>query len=132
MMLTSYTDYGLRALMLLAAEPTKVQSAAALSHRLGVSRHHLAKILLDLVAGGYLASVRGAAGGVQLAHPPEQIRLGEIIGYLGRDQVLVDCFRADGGSCGLRPSCRLRGALGKAREAFVASLDQNTLADMVL
>jgi len=96
-----------------------------------VSRHHLAKILLDLVAGGYLASVRGAAGGVQLARPPEEIRVGEIIGYLGRDEVLVDCFRAGGGSCVLRPSCRLRGALSKAREAFLASLDENTLADMI-
>ncbi|HTI00700.1 MAG TPA: Rrf2 family transcriptional regulator [Acidisoma sp.] len=132
MMLTNYTDYGLRALMLLAAEPARVQSATVLSDRLGISRHHLAKILFDLVAGGYLASVRGAAGGVILAHPPEQIRLGEVVRYLARDQALVECFRADGGSCRLLPSCRLRGALIRAKEAFAFSLDQNTLADMRL
>lgn len=130
MQLTTYTDYGLRAMMLLAADPARVQSATALSDRLGISRYHLAKILLDLVAGGYLSSLRGAAGGVVLARPPEQIRLGEVIGYLDRDQVLVECFRADGGHCSLSPSCRLKGALGRAKDAFLGNLDQSTLADI--
>ncbi len=130
MTLTSYTDFGLRALMLLAAAPERVQSAATLADRLGVSRHHLAKILLDLVAGGYLVSVRGAAGGVRLARPAADIRVGEIVRHLGRHDALVECFRADGGDCNLRPACRLRGALAGAAEAFISALDHHTLADI--
>ena len=130
--LTSYTDFGLRALMLLAAEPAKIQSAATLAERLGVSRHHLAKILLDLVAGGYLESVRGAAGGVRLARPAAGIRIGDVVRHLERDQALVECFRADGGGCRLRPACRLRAALRHAKDVFLAELDRNTLADMSL
>jgi Rrf2 family transcriptional regulator, nitric oxide-sensitive transcriptional repressor len=130
--LTSYTDYGLRALMLLGAEPGRVQSAAALSGRLDISRHHLAKILLDLVAGGYLVSVRGPAGGVRLARPPGQIRVGEVVRYLERTQPMAECFRADGGCCNLRPTCRLRTTLIGAQEAFVAALNRSTLADMRL
>lgn len=131
MTLTSYTDFGLRALMLLAAAPERVQSATVLADRLGISRHHLAKILLDLVAGGYLASVRGAAGGVRLARAPAEIRVGEIVRYLGRHDAMVECFRADGGHCSLTPACRLRGALAGASAAFIATLDRNTLADIV-
>ncbi len=132
MELTSYTDYGLRALMLLAGHPDRVQSATELAHRLDISRHHLAKILLDLVAGGYLVSLRGPAGGVRLARPPEEIRVGEVVRYLERKQALVECFRPDHGCCNLLPSCRLKGALTRAKEAFLASLDRNTLAEMAL
>lgn len=131
MKLTSYTDFGLRALMLLAAEPGVVISASALADRLNVSRNHLAKILLDLVDGGYLSSVRGAAGGVSLRIDPASIRLGELVDYLERDQPLVECFRADGGECCLLPQCRLRSLLRGAGEAFLIALNKNTLADLV-
>ena len=117
--------------MLLAAEPGIVMSAAALADRLGVSRNHLAKILLDLVDGGYLSSVRGASGGVSLRLDPASIRLGELVDYLERDQALVECFRADGGSCCLLPQCRLRSLLHGASEAFFIALNKSTLADLV-
>ncbi|WP_286840556.1 MULTISPECIES: Rrf2 family transcriptional regulator [unclassified Acidiphilium] len=131
MRLTSYTDYGLRALMLLAAEPGVVISAAVLAHRLGVSRNHLAKILLDLVDGGYLSSARGAAGGVSMTTDPGSIRLGDLVDYLERDQPLVECFRVDGTECCLLPQCRLRSLLRGGAEAFLIALNQNTLADLV-
>jgi Rrf2 family nitric oxide-sensitive transcriptional repressor len=130
--LTNYTDYGLRALMLLAMDPERVQSATVLADRLGVSRHHLAKILMDLVAGAYLVSSRGPAGGVRLARPPGEIRVGDVVRYLERDQALVECFRADGGHCNLLPSCRLRRALRRARDAFVEALNEASLTDISL
>lgn len=132
MELTSYTDYGLRALMLLAVQPDCVQSAATLAGRLDVSRHHLAKVLFDLAAGGYLLSQRGATGGVRLARPPDQIRLGEVVRYLERKQAIAECFRPRDCRCNLLPSCRLRGAFGQAKEAFITSLNDSTLAEMTL
>lgn len=130
--LTNYTDYGLRALMLLAIEPDRVQSTSALATRLDVSRHHLAKILMDLVAGGYLLSSRGPTGGVRLAKPPGQIRIGDVVRYLERDQAMVECFRADGGQCNLLPACRLRLTLSRAKDAFIETLNEKSLADMSL
>ncbi|MGC9272025.1 RrF2 family transcriptional regulator [Acidiphilium sp.] len=132
MTLTNYTDYGLRALMLLAIDPEQVQSAAMLAIRLDVSRHHLAKILMDLVAGGYLLSSRGPAGGVRLAKPPGEIRIGDVVCYLERDQVMVECFRGDGGHCNLQPACRLRHTLSRAKTAFLEALNEKSLADMSL
>jgi len=118
--------------MLLAIDPARVQSTTVLAERLDVSRHHLAKILMDLVAGDYLVSSRGPAGGVRLAKPPTQIRIGDVVRYLERDQAMVECFRADGGHCNLRPTCRLRRALGRAKDAFVETLNETSLAEMSL
>lgn len=41
----------------------------------------------------------------------------------------MECFRADGGACCLSPDCRLRGVLARGQEAFLAVLDQTTIAD---
>jgi Rrf2 family protein len=41
------------------------------------------QILLQLKTAGLVASVRGAAGGYQLAHPPESITLAQIINAIG-------------------------------------------------
>jgi Rrf2 family nitric oxide-sensitive transcriptional repressor len=129
MRLTSFTDFGLRALILLAGQKSGVISNTALASRLDVSRHHLAKVLQALTAAGYIRSVRGALGGVALAAPPARLQLGTVIRTLEADQTLVECFRADGGACLLSPACRLRGILAGALEAFYHELDRFTLAD---
>ena len=74
-------------------------------------------------------AIRGAGGGVVLAMPPDRIRVGTLIRQLEGDQPMVECFRADGGSCTLSAGCRLRGFLDGAREDFYRSLDARTVAD---
>lgn len=128
MRLTSFTDYGLRALMRLAAEPGGDVTVAGLAAELGISRHHLTKIVQALAAAGLVITRRGAGGGFRLARPAWAITLGEVVRHLERDAALVECFRADGGTCNLRPGCRLKGRLAAAREAFLAELDQTPLA----
>ncbi len=132
MRLMSFTDFGLRALMMLAVEPEQAWTSEDLARALGVSRHHLVKVLQHLAAAGYVRTVRGARGGVRLARPPAGIRLGEVVGHLEDGQPLVECFRADGGSCPLTPACRLRKALIRAQAAFLESLNGETLADCTL
>lgn len=132
MRLMNFTDLGLRALMLLGAAPERARTSEDLAQALGVSRHHLVKVLQHLAAAGYVRTVRGVGGGVRLARPAATIRLGAVVALLERDQPLVECFRADGGACPLTPACRLRGALARARAAFLASLDRETLADCIV
>lgn len=129
MRLTSFTDYGLRALMRLAGAPDQGFTAEGLAREFGVSRHHLTKVLRELAAAGFVASQRGAGGGVRLARPAAAITLGEIVRRLEAAPALVECFRADGGACSLTPGCRLKGRLAAAREAFFRELDASTLAD---
>ena len=131
MRLLASTDIALRVLVMLAqAKPRKPMNVATLAERLGgLSRNHLHKIVQDLAGLGLVRTVRGARGGVTLAAPVGDIRIGPLIRTLEEDHALVECFRADGGCCVLTPGCRLRGTLAEARETFYASLDRRTLAD---
>ena len=43
---------------------------------------------------------------------------------------LAECFREDI-SCVLTPACRLRGVLSNAFQAFLESLDQHSLEDII-
>jgi Rrf2 family nitric oxide-sensitive transcriptional repressor len=127
--LLASTDFALRVLMRLGADPAQHRSTEVLAQEVGVPRNHLHKIVQDLAEAGVVRTLRGARGGVLLAKPPEEIIVGAVVRRLERDQSLVECFRPDGGACCLSPACKLRGVLWRAREAFLAVLDATTLAD---
>ncbi|HQY44128.1 MAG TPA: Rrf2 family transcriptional regulator [Paracoccaceae bacterium] len=132
MRLTSFTDFGLRALMRMAAEPDRAFSTADLADEFALSRHHLAKIMGTLAQAGVVATRRGGGGGAVLAKPAEQIRLGDIVRLLETGQPLVECFQTSGGACTIIGCCRLKSRLRSAEAAFLADLDRSTLADVAL
>ncbi len=129
MRLLTSTDFALRVLMRLSATPDVHVSTDALARELVISRNHLHKIVQYLTEAGLVRTIRGARGGVMLARPAGEIKVGEVIRSHEQDQALVECFRADGGACNLLPRCRLRGMLDAAKNAFYQHLDRYTLAD---
>lgn len=129
MRLLAATDFALRVLMRLGAEPARRRSTEDLARAVGVPRNHLHKIVQEMAEAGLVQTWRGAGGGVALAQPPEAIRIGTVVRRFEVGQALVECFRPDGGACCLSPECRLRGLLWQAREDFLARLDATTLAD---
>lgn len=132
MRLTSFTDYGLRALMRMASVPERGFSTAELSEEFEISRHHLSKIMQRLAQGGIVATRRGGGGGAMLTRPPAEIGLGDLVRLLEQDQVLVACFGPETGACNIEGSCRLKARLRSAERAFLADLDRSTLADIAL
>ena len=128
MQLLYSTDLALRTLIRLSAEPDRHLSTEFLARELQISRHHLQKVVQSLTDAGFLRTIRGAKGGVMLARPPGDIRVGEVVRHQEREQAMAECFR-DGGNCTLVPCCRLKGVLKGAREAFLEHLDMVTLAD---
>ena len=66
---------------------------------------------------------------MRLARDPRDIRVGDVVRHLDKDQPLVECFRADGGDCVLLPRCRLKGMLARAKHGFLRELDRFTLSD---
>lgn len=132
MRLTSFTDYGLRALMLMAGEPQRSFSATELAELFGLSRNHLTKIMTTLATHGIVTTRRGAGGGAMLARPASDIRLGDVVEVLEQGQSLVECFGKDGGNCIINAGCRLKARLRAAEDAFLASLNRSTLADCAL
>ena len=132
MRLTSFTDFGLRALMRMASAPDRGFSTAELASEFALSRHHLTKIMAALAQAGIVATRRGGGGGAVLAKPADQIRLGDIVRLLETGQPLVECFQASGGACTIMACCRLKARLRSAEAAFLADLDRSTLADVAL
>ena len=126
MKLTRYTDYALRVLMHLAARPDRHASIGEIARGYAISQNHLMKVVHDLRKAGYLTAVRGRGGGVQLARPPAEIVVGDVVRHTEDGFDLVDC-----GSCVIARACGLTGVLKEATRAFLAVLDGYTLADLV-
>ncbi len=131
MRLTSFTDYGLRALMRLASEPERGFSTAELADEFRISRNHLTKIVQRLARAGIVTTRRGGGGGAMLARRPADIRLGEIVRLLEEGQALVECFGTMS-DCTIDGRCALKGRLRQAEAAFLTELDRSTLADIAL
>lgn len=129
MRLTSFTDFGLRALMKLAGGENRLYTVDEIATEFVLSRDHLTKVVRELARHGFLVTQRGAAGGFRLARPAHEIRLGDVVAALEGRHALVECFEADGGTCRLLPHCRLKARLARAERAFIDDLNQSTLAD---
>ena len=131
MRLTVYTDFSLRVLMFLALKGDGLATIAEIAKAYGISKNHLMKVAHQLGVAGYVETVRGKGGGLRLARQPQDIVIGEVVRRTEPDMALVPCFAPDDASCTILPSCALRGVLSKARDAFLSSLDEHTLADLV-
>ncbi len=136
MRLTLWTDYSLRVLMYCAACEAAGRRAtiAEMACLHGISRHHLTKVVVALVHGGWLLGQRGRGGGLRLARVPSDIRIGDVVRWAERDFQLVACMAPRGPdapqACLLMPGCRLRSALQVALQAYLGVLDGYTLADL--
>lgn len=128
--LTSYSNYTLRVLMVAAARFPGLTTIGEVANGFGISKTHLVKCVHQLGGWGYLGTIRGNKGGFRLARPSDSISLGEIIRRTEDGFALVECFDQTTNTCPLMDRCRLRPALLQATEAFLATLDAFTLADI--
>jgi Rrf2 family nitric oxide-sensitive transcriptional repressor len=130
MRLTVYTDYSLRVLMYVALHPERRPTISEIASSYGISRSHIMKVVHELGVAGYIQTVRGQNGGMRLARPAGEIVLGEVVRRTEPDMALVPCFHPVDAPCVIAPACKLRRALQQARSAFLAVLDDYTLADL--
>lgn len=126
MRLTRYSDYAMRVLLYLAARPDRLCSISEIARAYGISQNHLMKVVHDLGKAGFVASARGRAGGIRLARPSSEIRVGNVLRHTEDGFDLVDCP-----NCILSNGCGLSSALDEALAAFMAVLDRYSLADLM-
>jgi Rrf2 family protein len=87
-------DYGIRALLALAAAGTP-QTAESLAGEQGLPPRFLGAILADLRRAGIVASQRGAEGGYRLARQPDAITIADVIRALDGPLAEVRGFRPE-------------------------------------
>jgi Rrf2 family protein len=108
MRLTLWTDYALRTLIYLGVKGDSLATIAEIAEGFDISRPHLMKIVNRLGVQGYVETVRGRKGGIKLARPPAQIRVGAVVRDTEEDLAIMGClaesglalieFRGDGGA----------------------------------
>ena len=130
MHITQHTDYALRVLIFLASNDHRLATIQEISERFQVSRAHLMKVVNQLIRNGFVEGLRGKGGGLRLARPAPDISVGDVIRKMETDLALVECFNEDS-RCLLTASCQLKGVLAEALEAFFASLDRVSLAQIL-
>lgn len=128
--LTLQTDYALRTLLFLAhtGERGKVSEVAEFY---GISAAHVAKVVNQLARLGYVRSIRGAGGGIELGRTPEQIFVGEVIQAFEGQMHLLECVGSDSVVCSIQKFCKLKGVLGEAERRQMEYLNSVTLREVM-
>ena len=125
MQLTRHTDLALRLLIRLADIGEGRATIAEVAKDQAVPRSHLMKIANDLAHAGFIDAARGRSGGIRLARPADQIRIGDVVAAMEPHCEMVRCSE-----CRLVRRCVLPRHLDRALEAFHAVLNEQTLADI--
>jgi Rrf2 family nitric oxide-sensitive transcriptional repressor len=131
MRLTLYTDYSLRVLLYLAYKKDETVTITELADFYKISRNHLVKVVHNLGIKGYIHTTRGKNGGLRLERPANEIVIGDVVRKMEPDFELLECFNAATDHCVITKNCALKSVLINARDDFLATLDQYTVADAV-
>ena len=128
MQLSRFSDYSLRILLYLGANPGEKATLTAVSEYYDISLDHLRKVVHELSKLGYINTFRGKHGGFELAKGKDEINLGTVIRLTEGSGPLLDCGSQP---CRLNAVCSLKGALAEAQQAFFDALSVYTLEDLL-
>lgn len=96
----------------------------------GISVHHVAKVVNQLARWGYVRSIRGIGGGIELARAPEEISIGAVIAACEGNTHLLECVGIDD-VCAIQSFCKLKDVLSEAERIQLDYLNSVTLADVM-
>jgi len=130
MQLTRHTDYSLRILMYMASNPDQLVTVAELASFYTISRNHLVKVVQGLVKHGFVSTIQGQQGGMQLAKKSDKISIGKVIRCMENHFDIVECFDPENDACILTGVCKLKNILSHATENYLKELDKVSLADV--
>ena len=129
MRLALQTDYALRTLMFLASQMER-STVAEVAAFYGISVPHVAKVVNQLGRLGYVRSIRGIGGGIELGRSPEKIRLGDVILAFEGNMHLLECVGTDD-VCVIQKHCKLRTVLAPAEKLQMDYLNSLCLSDVI-
>jgi Rrf2 family nitric oxide-sensitive transcriptional repressor len=129
MRLNKSTSHAIRILIECARADGALIKVADLAAELGLTMQNVFKMVHIMSRGGLVAATRGRNGGVRLARPADQIRIGDIVRAMEETDVELDIKASKKGPSG-RALQDVNRVFDVALEAFIGVLDQHTLADM--
>lgn len=131
MRLALQTDFALRTLMFLASRKAgtraKIGEVAAFFR---ISVPHVAKVVNQLARLGFVRSIRGAGGGIELGRLPADIRLGDVVLAFEGNMHLLECVGTEN-VCVIQNHCKLKNVLARAEKLQLDYLNDVRLSDVV-
>lgn len=130
MPITTRSEYGMRAMLLLASGSTALRmSTTEISESARIPRKYLEQILRDLKRAGLVRSYAGVHGGYELTRPATEITTGEIVRSLDSMSVMscVGEAHSTDAACEQLLGCSLRPLWQRLYEAMHEVLDSTTL-----
>lgn len=131
MRLADMTDIAFRILILAGSHPDQLLRVDSIIAVYDLPRGTVKKVVTGLTQAGFLTAQRGRSGGLLLARSSAEINLGQVTRAVEPDFGLVECMRPNN-ACAITGPCRLKSPLRAAQQAFLATLDAYTLADILL
>ena len=129
MRLSLQTDYALRTLMYLASDADRT-TIGEVAEFFRIPAPNVAKVVNQLARLGYVRSVRGIGGGIELAVAAEEITIGEIVEAFEGSLHLLECVGTDN-VCVIQDYCKLRNVLARAEQVQVDYLKTVRLCDVL-
>lgn len=133
-MLSMKCKYALNALVVLAAEGTKMPSSA-IAQKARVPAKFLEAILTDLRKADALTSERGAHGGHKLKGAPEKIMIGHVVRAMDGMLAPIPCastfYYKKCDDCVDEKICVIRHAMTEVRNKIADVLDGMSLEDLI-
>ena len=128
MQLTRHTDFSLRVLIYLSLNKSgELVTINEISEHFEILKNHLTKVVNHLAQKGFVKTVRGKNGGLRLANPPANIKLGDVVRSMEMNLDVVDCSKP---LCPLINNCKLKRILNEAKQSFLKTLDNYTIEDL--
>jgi Rrf2 family protein len=130
MQITRETDYAIRCVLYLAGKRGSVTMVDEISREKSIPKSFLAKILQKLSKTGIVRSYRGVKGGFELARPPEQINLLDVIEVI-QGPVAMNACALDESVCGLSGSCSVHPIWIEVRREVEKLLRERNFASFI-
>jgi Rrf2 family protein len=124
MKLSKTTGHAIRILLDCATSDGQLAKTADISERQDLTLQNTFKVAHLLKRAGFLKSVRGPHGGVKLAMPPSNIRIGDVVRAM-------ETLKQEAEDPDLSRPASFDALFDDAFEAFISVLDGYTLQDMI-
>ena len=130
-MLSSTSDYALRAILVLArASDDRPLRADEIARATGSPANYLAKTLNALAKAGLVRSTRGPFGGFVLAVPAAELSLAQVIDCFDEPRPQTRCLLGSA-PCDPRRPCAAHSRWTAVKHARRAALADTTVADLL-
>lgn len=131
MRLSKTTNYAIRILLDCAVADPDLVKVAEISERRDITLQNTFKIVHLLSRAGFIKAVRGRHGGVRLARPASEVRIGDVVRAMEIMQLEIERENASERTSPEGQLAALDQLFDSALGAFISVLDEHTLDQMI-